>query len=127
MSGWRENGYIESVVGGLAGGVLGFFSGIAISRATAVGDLSDIGTGLMWVFFMTSVGLAMGAFIALRLGKRRNAGRTALLVLPAMFLGVFVLTATLRVADSVPGLGWVAVIAIPILALIVARRFSLID
>ncbi|MDH3189294.1 MAG: hypothetical protein OEM39_01435 [Acidimicrobiia bacterium] len=121
----QSGGFLVAVFGGLLGAVGGSLFGGAIARATAVGDLSDLGSALLWVFGMAIVGTAFGSGIALAVAGRPGALRTAFWTLPAMFLMFFVFVGLIRLLDDATVMLWLLTGIAMILMLLAARWAAL--
>lgn len=81
---------METLVGGLAGGIVGVLIGLPIANTVSVGGLEAIATALLILFLTLCIGAAAGVGIALKLRSRRRPLVTALMTLPAMFIGAYV-------------------------------------
>lgn len=120
----ESRGYIETLVGGLAGGTIGVLVGLPIANAASLGGLEAIATALLILFLALCLGAAIGAAIALKARKRRRPVVTALVAVPAMFIASYlgVLVAT-RLSDTDVFLLPLVVVA-SILALLAARAMT---
>lgn len=86
----EPRGFIETLVGGLAGAAIGVLIGLPIANAFSEGGLEAVATALLILFLGLCVGAALGVGIALRLRKRTRPLFTAFMTLPAMFIGAYV-------------------------------------
>lgn len=86
----ESRGFMETLVGGLAGGTVGVLIGLPIANTVSIGGLEAIATALLTLFLALCVGAAVGAGVALKLRSRRRPLITAFMTLPAMFIGAYV-------------------------------------
>lgn len=92
---------METLVGGLAGGTVGVLIGLPIANTVSVGGLEAIATALIILFLALCIGAAAGAGVALKIRSRRRPLVTALMTLPAMFIGAYVAVfLATRLADT---------------------------
>ena len=72
-----RGGYAATLLGYIVGGGLGGWIGVVMANRTAAGDLSDIGNGIVWIFFTTVPGVFLGTWIALRIARSPRSQATA--------------------------------------------------
>lgn len=97
----EPKGFIETVVGGLAGATIGVFVGLPIANAFSEGGLEGVATALLILFLALCAGAALGVGIALKIRKRTRPLLTAFMTLPAMFIGAYVAVfLATRLADT---------------------------
>lgn len=112
-----------AVLGGLLGAVGGSLIGGVVARATAVGDLSDLGSALLWVFGIAILGTAVGTGFALAVARRSLALRTAFWTLPSMLLMLFVFVGLIRWFDDATLLLWLLT-GIALISTLLAARWA---
>lgn len=95
--------------------------GLPVANAVSEGGLEAVATALLILFLGLCVGAALGVGIVLKLRKRTRPLLTALMTLPAMFIGAYVAVfLATRLADTDVLLLPFVVIA-SLLALLAAR------
>ncbi|MFZ0012893.1 MAG: hypothetical protein WAL25_02140 [Acidimicrobiia bacterium] len=81
-------GVLPAAVGGLTGAVGGVFGAVFVFDRVAVGDLSDIGTGLLLLVGGLVLGSSAGTYLALIVARQTRPIATALAVGPLMLVAV---------------------------------------
>ncbi|HEU4894435.1 MAG TPA: hypothetical protein VFT85_01255 [Acidimicrobiia bacterium] len=84
---WNPAGLRATIVGGVAGIVLGFGVGMIVAQAATSnldGGLEVIGTAIMILFLVVAVGAGIGVGVALALSKGSRPVATAALAMPAV-------------------------------------------
>lgn len=97
----EPRGFVETLVGGLAGATIGVIVGLPIANAASEGGLEAVATALLILFLGLCVGAALGVGVALKMRKRPRFLVTALMTLPAMFIGAYIaIFFATRLADT---------------------------
>jgi hypothetical protein len=99
---WNPVGLGATIVGGVAGIILGFGVGMVVAQAATAkldGGLEVIGTAIIILFLVVAVGAGLGVGVALAVRKASRAAATAALAMPAVIGGtVFTLRYTADLA-----------------------------
>jgi len=90
QSPWNPTGLRATIVGGVAGIVLGFGVGMIVAQAATSnldGGLEVLGTAIIILFLVVAVGAGVGVGVALAVRKASRAIATAALAMPAVIAG----------------------------------------
>jgi hypothetical protein len=117
----RPPGLITAILGGVIGGIAAVWGSIAIFEQFAVGDLSDLGLGLLLLGGALTVGPSVGVTVALLIARQKNALASGLLTLPLMVAAIALTVSLLDNVDSLTNNAVVAALALGLaLALAIA-------
>lgn len=121
----RPSGALSAVVGGIVGAGAGTWLSYLLYAQVAVGDLSDIGSGLLLLLAGLLLGPGFGTAVGLSLRKHERAVATGLVAGPALagaVAGGFTILGSLPLPDDAAGfLGLPVIAALGIAALWIAR------